>query len=336
MITETEFISVPVFLTGDAVMEANLIKNILYAGIVGDALGVPVEFEKRDTYYVDSMISGGTWEQVAGSWSDDTSFTLPLIESLTEKSDYEELMQKFENYMFHNEYTPKGIAFGIGATCAKAVRNWSINHYPALGCGDPSEYANGNGALMRLAPLAIHLKTESDLANRLELTKNYTSLTHRHARAIMGSYIYLEILHGLLNGKNLTDILAKLPQQLKVALQNEPDEWAEFVYYKDIFAPEFKDINRKNIKSTGYDVDTLLACIWCVLNSKSIDEAILLAVNLGEDTDTIASITGTLASCVYQTETVNPEWVAQLQNKELLDSIIDPFIIVETKKAGQK
>lgn len=316
-------------------MKADLIKNILYAGIVGDTLGVPVEFKKRDTYYVDAMISGGTWEQDAGSWSDDTSFTLPLVESLTEKSDYEKLMKKFENYMFHNKYTPKGIAFGIGGTCAKAVRNWSTNHYSALECGDPSEYANGNGALMRLAPLAIHLQTKKNLSERLKLTKNYTSLTHRHARAIMGSYIYLEILHGLLNGKNLNDILKDLPEQLKVALQNEPDEWSEFIYYRDIFTPGFKDISRNNIKSTGYDVDTLLACVWCVLNSKSIDEAILMAVNLGEDTDTIASITGTLASCVYQTDTVNSEWVAQLQNKELLDSIIDPFIMVETKKVGQ-
>lgn len=142
-------------------MWTDSIKNILYAGIVGDALGVPVEFKKRDTYYVDSMISGGTWEQVAGSWSDDTSFTLPLMENLTENGDYEALMQKFENYMFRNEYTPNKNAFGIGAACAKAVRNWSINHYPALECGDPSEYANGNGDLMRLAPLAIHLQKRS-------------------------------------------------------------------------------------------------------------------------------------------------------------------------------
>lgn len=326
MITETEFILVPVFLTGDAIMEANLIKNILYAGIVGDALGVPVEFKKRDTYYLDSMISGGTWEQEAGSWSDDTSFTLPLVESLTEKSDYEALMQKFENYMFHNEYTPKGVAFGIGATCAKAVRNWSINHYPALECGDPSEYANGNGALMRLAPLAIYLQKESSLEKRLELTKNYTSLTHRHPRAIMGSYIYLEILHGLLNDKALSEVLSELPKQLEHALQNKPEEWSEFIYYKDIFTPGFKNVSRDNIKSTGYDVDTLLACVWSVLNSKSIDEAILLAVNLGEDTDTVASITGTLASCVYQKQQVDPKWVAQLQNRELIDSIIDPFV----------
>lgn len=111
-------------------MRAYQIENILYAGVVGDALGVPVEFEKRDSYYIDSMTTG-TWKQPAGSWSDDTSFTLPLIENLMTNKSYDDLMQKFVNYMFHNEYTPNGVAFGIGNTCAKALRNWSVNHYPA-------------------------------------------------------------------------------------------------------------------------------------------------------------------------------------------------------------
>ena len=92
-----------------------------------------------------------------------------------------------------------------------------------------------------------------------------------------------------------------------------------------IFQSGFKDTLRTNIKSTGYVVDTLLACIWCVLNSNSIDEAILLAVNLGSDTDTVASITATIASCQHLDDTVNPLWQQQLQNRALLARIIDPF-----------
>jgi len=306
-------------------MKAKQIKNIIYSAIVGDAIGVPVEFKERDTYQITGMTGGGTWKQPLGSWSDDTSFTLPLMESLTENSDYEDLMQKFENYIFRDQYTPNNEAFGIGMGCAKSVRNWSINHYPALECGDPSVYANGNGALMRLAPLAIHLIGETDIKQRLLLTKNYTSLTHRHARSIMGSYIYLEILHGLLNGRNLTTILQTLPKLLTENLTSEPEILAELANYQVIFQAGFKDTLRTNIKSTGYVVDTLLACVWCVLNSNSIDEAILLAVNLGSDTDTVASITATIASCQHLDDTVNPLWQQQLQNRALLARIIDPF-----------
>ncbi|ATO47190.1 hypothetical protein C5L30_002050 [Companilactobacillus farciminis] len=313
-------------------MRAYQIENILYAGVVGDALGVPVEFEKRDSYYIDSMTTG-TWEQPAGSWSDDTSFTLPLIENLMTNKSYDDLMQKFVNYMFHNEYTPNGVAFGIGNTCAKALRNWSVNHYPALECGDPSVEANGNGALMRLAPLAIHLANEKDISKRLDLEREYTSLTHRHPRSIVASYIYLEIIHDLLNGCSLRSSLDNLPNRLTQALQGRFDELKELSYFEAMFQPDFATTLRKEIKSSGYVVDTLLASTWSVLNSTSIDGAVILAVNLGEDTDTIASITATLASCENLSDHINDDWKSQLQNKPLLDKFIKPFA---KKEASEK
>ena len=313
-------------------MQASQIENILYAGVVGDALGVPVEFKERDSYYIDSMIGSGTWKQPRGSWSDDTSFSLPLMENLTAEGDYEQLMQKFGDYMFHNQYTSNQLAFGIGNTCARAIRNWSVNNCPALECGDASVEANGNGALMRLAPLAIHLMSESDIYKRLELTRNYTCLTHRHPRAVVGSYIYLEILHNLLNGCSLREVLITLPDTLTTALQERPKELAELPYYEAMFKDDFGALLRKNVKSTGYVVDTLLACTWCVLNSTSIDNAIILAVNLGGDTDTIASITATMASCECLSDSVDPSWREQLQNKELLKSIIDPFAKKEASR----
>lgn len=313
-------------------LQIRQIENILYAGIVGDALGVPVEFRKRDSYYIDSMEANGTWEQPQGTWSDDTSFSLPLMENLTENDSYDQLMQKFENYMFHNEYTPEHAAFGIGATCAKAVRNWSVNHYPALECGDPSVEANGNGALMRLAPLAISLVAETNLDKRLTLSRNYTCLTHRHPRAIVGSYIYLEILHELLNGQSLRTTLSILPERLTKALQDRPDELAELPYYQAMFQSDFPATLRQDIKSTGYVVDTLLACTWCVLNATSIDSAVIFAVNLGDDTDTIASITATMASCECLSEHISDLWKEQLRNPELLHSIIEPFAKKEASK----
>ena len=305
-------------------MQAYQIENILYAGVVGDALGVPVEFDKRDSYYIDSMTTG-TWEQPAGSWSDDTSFTLPLIENLMTNQNYDDLMQKFVNYMFHNEYTPNGVAFGIGNTCAKALRNWSVNHYPALESGDKSVEANGNGALMRLAPLAIDLVNEINLDRRLQLEREYTSLTHRHPRSIVASYIYLEIIHNLLNGRSLRATLDVLPNQLTKALEKRPSELKELPYFEAMFQPEFATTLRKDIKSTGYVVDTLLASTWSILNSTSIDGAVILAVNLGEDTDTIASITATLASCENLSDHISDKWKSQLQNKPLLDKFIKPF-----------
>ena len=50
--------------------------------VVGDALGVPVEFKARDTFHVDDMIGYGTYNQPPGTWSDDSSLTLATMESV--------------------------------------------------------------------------------------------------------------------------------------------------------------------------------------------------------------------------------------------------------------
>lgn len=313
-------------------MNNGQIENILYAGVVGDAFGVPVEFATRDSFSIDAMTGGGIWEQPVGSWSDDTSFTLPLIQMLTScVFDYELLMQKFEDYMYRNEYTPDDFAYGIGNACAKAVRNWSINHYPATECGDPSEFANGNGGLMRIAPLAIYLRNNPDVKQRLQLVKNVTSLTHRHPRAIVGSYLYVEILIQLLRKRDLPSILQTISTSLYDILADSPDEQRELQAYSGIFQQNFAETKRSEVKSSGYVVDTLAASLWSVLNTRTIDEAILLAVNLGDDSDTVASLAGTIASCAHLDQTVDPKWRAQIRNQALLDSIFDPFIKTQTK-----
>lgn len=186
---------------------------------------------------------------------------------------------------------------------------------------------------MRLAPLAIHLANERDISKRLDLEREYTSLTHRHPRSIVASYIYLEIIHDLLNGCSLRSSLDNLPNRLTQALQGRFDELKELPYFEAMFQPDFATTLRKEIKSSGYVVDTLLASTWSVLNSTSIDGAVILAVNLGEDTDTIASITATLASCENLSDHINDDWKSQLQNKPLLDKFIKPFA---KKEASEK
>lgn len=114
-------------------------------------------------------------------------------------------------------------------------------------------------------------------------------------------------------------------------MKNRPAELDELPQFEAMFKDDFGSLLRKNIKSTGYVVDTLLACVWCVLNSTSIDNAIILAVNLGDDTDTIASITGTLSSCECLEDHVNDTRRGQLRNKKLLESIIGPFAIKESR-----
>lgn len=74
------------------------VRAVLYGFVVGDVLGVPVEFKTRDTYTVTDMQGYGTYDQPPGTWSDDTSLTLALMEHLAEGSDRAALMDKFLAY----------------------------------------------------------------------------------------------------------------------------------------------------------------------------------------------------------------------------------------------
>jgi len=303
-------------------MQATQMRRIILAGIVGDALGVPVEFKERDSYHMTHMRSYGTWNQPLGSWSDDTAMSLALMANLTVDGDYTALFEKFQDFMMDGEYMPQHETFDIGQTCVHAIRNWGINHITPTECGDASEFANGNGALMRLAPLALVLATESNQAQLLQLTRDYTTMTHRHPRAILGSYLYLEILHGLFNGESLASAIANLTFSLKPALT--PDILAEWPAYEPFLRPSFGQTSRDKIKSTGYVVDTFGAALWSVTQAQSLKEAILIAANLGGDTDTVGTITATLAASRFPTDLV--PWVDDLMQPVYLAGLIDPFV----------
>lgn len=308
-------------------MQADQMRQFIYAGIVGDAMGVPVEFNERDTYRITTMTGHGTWDQPRGSWSDDTSMTLALMDNLTHDGTYADLFEKFQAYMMWGAYTPRDETFDIGKTCAHAIRNRFINQLAPTECGDPSEFANGNGALMRLAPLALVLVDESDLKTRLQVTRDYTAMTHRHPRTILGSYLYLEFLHAMLNGQPLRTALVKVPTLVKSALKNEPAVLAEWSHYELYLTPAITELSRSQIRSTGYVVDTFGAALWCCAKTQSVAEAILLAVNLGGDTDTVATITGTWAAARYPAQVVPKDWQAALLNQTRLADYIDPFIL---------
>ncbi len=73
---------------------------------------------------------------------------------------------------------------------------------------------------------------------------------------------------------------------------------------------EFKDLLEEQIRTSGYVIDSIEAAVWCLITMDSYKECILKAVNLGDDTDTVAAITGGLAGLYYGYEEIPKEWLA--------------------------
>ena len=136
------------------------VKDGIIGLVVGDALGVPVEFESRSVLEmnpVTDMRGHGTYNQEAGTWSDDTSMTLATMQSIVNKNgiDYEDIMDEFCSWIYNDEHnnSEEG-TFDYGITTRMAIDRYHFENKDPLKCGGTSERDNGNGSLMRILPLA--------------------------------------------------------------------------------------------------------------------------------------------------------------------------------------
>ena len=306
------------------------LKGMLYGGIVGDILGVPFEFKAMGTFNCTDMVGYGTHNQPLGTWSDDTSMTLATIDNIIQKGTESDLMFKFLEFRNNGKYTPHGKVFDIGSTIVNAIDEFEYNISNGINnvsnCGQDGECDNGNGALMRISPV-ITLLDKYDPSKSFDLIDKYTSLTHSHPRSVIASIIYLELLQQLLEYDKLESIenVFKITQKMYFPIL--PFKYVdELSTYNDFFNMKLLDKQYSELKSSGYVVDTLFSAIWCFYYSNSFEDAVLKAVNLGGDTDTIASITGSLAGIYYGYDSIPKEWINKIVKKDYIDTLINAYL----------
>jgi len=314
------------------------IKSILYSFVVGDALGVPVEFRSRDylkSNPVTEMIGFGSHNVPEGVWSDDTSMTLATIHSIIEKRtiNYNDMANKFCSWYSDAKYTATNYVFDIGITTRVALVDYQANKGDATKCGASGINNNGNGSLMRILPIAFYCYYNliEDNKNILEFVKNTSSITHAHEISTMGCYIYVQYVINLLKGKNKNDSYTII-QNLDYSMFKEETQKE----YKRILNYDIFNLKRDDIKSSGYVVSTLEASIWCLLTNDNLKDTVLTAVNLGNDTDTVGAITGSLAGIIYNYNDIPYSWIEKLENKKLLDDLIEKFYYCLSGMEGKK
>lgn len=312
-------------------------KNIVKAGIfgvcIGDALGVPVEFRSREQLKrspVTKMRALGTHSQPAGTWSDDSSLALCLAESLCKGYDLEDAALKFLQWYNAEIWTPHGRVFDIGIATRQAIYKISKGYTPQL-CGGTSEFDNGNGSLMRILPLLFYIKDFS-IEKRFDITKDVSSITHGHIRSALACFIYLELALEILKGKDkwetyraMQETVRNFLDQNPVCSQNEMDKFHRILELKvgEYDVAPLHTLQEDEISSSGYVLHSLEASLWCFLNSESYSEAVLKAVNLGEDTDTTGAITGGIAGIYYGFENIPEEWISELVRKNDIELLCE-------------
>lgn len=295
----------------------NFFQTILIGTAVGDALGVPVEFEQRSVIKanpVTDMREYGTHKQPKGTWSDDTSLMLCLAESMREGLDINNLAQKFIAWKNDNLWTPHGWVFDIGIGTRIAIERLENGMKPEL-AGGFDEMDNGNGSLMRILPLVLHIK-DLDIEKRYEWTKKISSITHAHVRSVMACFYYLEFAKKIIEGKDKFQAYNELQSEVSQYFERRKINPIEIHKFHRLLVENISEVNEDNIKSSGYVIDTLEAAIWCILTTNNYNDAVLKAVNLGHDTDTTGAVTGGLAALIYGMDTIPAEWINALARKD--------------------
>lgn len=280
--------------------------NAIMGLVVGDALGVPFEFRKRDTFIASGMMGNGTHHQIAGTWSDDSSMTLATLESIVRlgRIDPADIMENFVRWFRDAEFTPWGNVFDVGSGTQRALARFMAGN-PLSECGGRTRMDNGNGALMRILPLAFFQHKSSDVYAVCALTHNTIV-----SKAACG--IYLDVAERLIAGAQKDTVV------VDACIGSLPPEFDRL--------PHIGELTRDKIKSSGYVVDTLEAALWCFLTTHSYRECVLTAVNLGEDTDTVAAVAGGLAGLYYglhPADGIPQNWIDNIARKSWIAGLCE-------------
>ena len=305
------------------VMEAKQIKNAVLGLAVADAFGMPYETGKRGEFdiYKDADDGNGGYElkgykagmpaywykndMSAGIWTDDTAMVLAEMESVTRlgKVDPDDIMNNFCKWNYEGEFTPYGEAIGQGRRTLAAMEKYRSG-VEAVKCGGDTEADNGNGSLMRMLPFVF---IKSLLEKSGVTISDLSSITHAHEYSVTACEIYVEFARRLADGSDK-----------HLILQSMGEYDAPFERIRNI-----ESLAEDEIQSYGYVVYSLEAALWCFLNTDNYEDCVMKAINLGEDTDTIAAIAGSLAGMCYP---VPEKWINQLARKDYIMQMCDEFI----------
>lgn len=279
---------------------------------MGDALGTTLEFTGRDAYPPHSeMTGGGPFGLQPGQWTDDTSMALALADSLIAHPGFDagDLMRRFTNWYHWGEYSCTGMCFDIGITTREALLRFERTGDPFAGSPDPM--AAGNGSLMRLAPVALRHLRDGDAARHLAAAQSRT--THAAPQAVEACAFFVELLREAIAGRPKAEVLA-------------PRAWDGDPAVQAIAAGAWRGKPREAIESTGYVIHTLEAALWAVEKTASFGEAVVLAVNLGGDADTVGAVAGQLAGALHGVSGMPKRWLDLLAWRTRLQEAADRLL----------
>jgi ADP-ribosylglycohydrolase len=292
---------------------------------VGDALGAPFKFElPGDFAEITGFRGGGPHQLLPGEWTDDAGMALALAESIaTAEWDLNDQAGRYIAWWREGRYTVRGRHVYVGVTTRHALGRFEETG-DARVSGDPSEQASGNASIMRLAPVPIRYATwfPDRVEDLLRLCVESSLPTHA-SPLCLSSCAYLglvmaALVHGVPREEVLMpdwDLLARARKAFPLHAEVE-----------DVARGSFRRLRPPQIVGSGYVVKSLEAALWAFHDAADFRQAVLRAVNLGDDTDTTGAVCGQLAGACWGESGIPAEWRAGLQRFDLIEHALKGLI----------
>ncbi|MFH1312190.1 MAG: ADP-ribosylglycohydrolase family protein [Candidatus Eisenbacteria bacterium] len=288
----------------------------------GDALGMPIEGYPPGRFEpLTEMIGDLPPGLSVGHWTDDTSMALCLAESLIEKGCFDPVdqLERYKRWIETGYMSSTGEAFGMGITVMAALGRFRETHEPFPGPTEPD--TAGNGSIMRLAPVPLFFSANP--LEAIEMAGESSRTTNGATTAVDACRYMAAIMIGALQGKAKDEILG-------AGFTPEPGYWDReplVAEISEIAEGSFKEKQPPEIVGTGYVVKSLEAALWAFYTTNSFKDGCLAAVNLGDDADTTGAVYGQIAGAFYGVQAIPENWLDQLVQRELIQSMADSLLI---------
>jgi ADP-ribosyl-[dinitrogen reductase] hydrolase len=276
---------------------------------VGDAIGTTVEFHPRGTFDpVTDMVGGGPFNLRRGEWTDDTSMALSLADSLIAcgRLNERDLLTRFCRWWKEGENSVTGHCFDIGNATAAALK--AFHDTGDIHAASADARNGGNGSIMRLAPVVLRFFNSPEKLR--DAARRQSTTTHPATEPVDASEALAMILANAIQGMPLTDLLSASYGPYTPKVQAVVDG-------------SWRGKHRDAIRSSGYVIDTLEAAIWALASSRSFEESVLRAVNLGDDADSVGAVAGQLAGAFYGLTAIPERWRKRLAWNDRIESLAD-------------
>jgi len=292
---------------------------------VGDALGAAVEFQMPGTFpEVTSYRGGGPHGLAPGEFTDDTSMALALADSIASVGwNLNDQARRYVDWWREGKYSVNGRCFDIGSTTRSALSRFQETG-DAKTSGDPSPQASGNGSIMRLAPVPIRYANlfPGQLDELISYLMDSTRPTHASPQCLSACAYMGLILCGLIHGIDREEVLAP--------------NWQPLLHLKELHAlhPEIAEVaagsyreeEPPQIVGSGYVVKSLEAALWAFHEAKDFRQAVLRAVNLGDDADTTGAVCGQLAGAYWGESGIPAEWREGLARSDMIERALQGLV----------